>query len=634
MDAESESIVAAGASHEPVCDRRNLTFAQLEKLMQLQRDVLEMVALGEDTDVILQEICRLSEAIVPDSAASIMLFDEMHECLNVRAAPSIPNEGIMALNGLKPGPGAGSCGNAVYREQPVFVENTMTDPRWSGVRQVARDFGLCACWSMPIRICDGQVIGSFALSSFEVRPPEDFHRRILDTSSYLAGIVLQRQDQEQRLWRLAHYDTLTGLPNRLLFGDRLEHALAHAQRTREHLAVIYLDLDRFKNINDSLGHQTGDRLLCEVTGRLRSELRQEDSIARLGGDEFIVLLEDVKDATDAGQSAGRLLSLFDKPFQLGDRQYVITTSLGVAFYPGDGQDAQTLVKNADTAMYEAKARGRHQAVFYQPELTASVQSRMVMETELRQALTRGELRVHYQPQYDVVSGRIVGAEALVRWEHPEKGLIPPGHFISLAEDAGLIGELGAWVTETAAAQLKAWLDQGFSPLQLAINLSPKQLQAEFPERVAQMLAQSGLPARHLEFEITENLVMATGGEASGVLDTLKDFGVGLIMDDFGTGYSSLSQLKHLPIDKLKIDCSFVRNIPDDADNAAIARSIIALGHSLDLIVIAEGVETRDQEAFLKDLGCDVFQGFLYSRPVPAQDFAELLTAEADLTQPA
>jgi len=427
---------------------------------------------------------------------------------------------------------------------------------------------------------------------------------------------------EQRLEHLAHYDPLTQLPNRLLLNARLHHALEHARRNQSMLALLFLDLDRFKNINDSLGHVTGDRLLVEVGARLRQCLRDEDTIARIGGDEFTLLLEQVQEPGNAGTTAEKILLAFSRPFQVDDRELYITPSIGISTYPRDGEDSETLLRNADAAMYRAKDQGRNAYAFYSQELTSQAFDQVMLEAGLRKALERDELRLYYQPQVDMASGALVGAEALVRWQHPDMGLIPPGHFIPLAEDCGIILEIGAWVLETACRQARAWLDMGLALGRISVNLSGRQIRrGNLLEVVDNTLAASGLPPEHLELEVLETFIMTDEADTIPLLRALKARGIKMAIDDFGTGYSSLGYLKHLPIDRLKIDRTFIDDIPTNQDDMAISRAIIGLGSSLRLEVLAEGVETEAQREYLLAEGCRIAQGYLFSRPLPAEEFA-------------
>jgi diguanylate cyclase (GGDEF)-like protein/PAS domain S-box-containing protein len=429
------------------------------------------------------------------------------------------------------------------------------------------------------------------------------------------------QQSRKELQYLAHHDPLTKLPNRLLFHDRLGHALELARREGRQIAVLFMDLDRFKNVNDTLGHPIGDKLLQEVAKRIKSRLREEDTLARLGGDEFILLVEQRGDAQEVVMIAQKLLEAFVQPFAVDGHDLYLSASIGISLFPMDGQNATTLVRNADMAMYRAKEQGRNNFQFYTRELTTGAIERVALETALRRALKRGELLLHYQPQLDLNSGLLIGAEALIRWQHPEMGLVLPDRFIHLAEENGLIRPIGEWVLFNACDKMRSWREQGFMLPRIAVNLSGHQLKkAGFVEMVRHVLRETGVEPGWLELEITESFIMSQAEEAISMLDELKEMGVQLAIDDFGTGYSSLSHLKRLPVHKLKIDRTFVEGIPQDSNDVAIARAVIALGNSMQLSVIAEGVETEQQQDFLRAEGCDEGQGYFYGRPVSAADF--------------
>jgi diguanylate cyclase (GGDEF)-like protein/PAS domain S-box-containing protein len=446
--------------------------------------------------------------------------------------------------------------------------------------------------------------------------------------------ITERAYAEEQIKHLAYHDALTGLPNRLLFKDRLTVAISHAQRERSKLAVLFLDLDRFKVINDSLGHNIGDQLLQAVAARVQSCVRESDTVARLGGDEFTVLLPHLPQGEDAALVAQKIIDAVRYPFQIEGREFYMTTSIGISLYPDDGVDAETLIKNADTAMYQAKEQGRDNYQLFNAFINAKALQRIALEHGLRKALANQELAVYYQPIFDFRTGRINGMEALMRWNHSTLGMIPPAVFIPLAEAVGVMIPIGTWALRVACEQAKAWHDAGFRNLSLAVNLSVCQLQQpDLLQRVSEILAETGLPARLLELEITESSAMQSPENSVRTLYDLKKLGIRISLDDFGTGHSSLSYLKRFPIDTLKIDQSFVHDITHDPDTAAIVTAIIAMAHSLRLKVIAEGVEFTEQASFLKRYGCDQMQGYLIKAPVTAERFAELLTTgtEDDLT---
>ena len=439
--------------------------------------------------------------------------------------------------------------------------------------------------------------------------------------------ITDRRQAEEQIRHLAFHDALTGLPNRLLFGDRLQMAINHARRYRQRVAVLFVDIDRFKVINDSLGHTRGDRLLQDVAERLRDCLREDDTIARFGGDEFTLLLSSVARVEDAINVAGKILKALEAPFPQAGRDLFITPSIGVVLYPDDGHDLETLVKNADAAMYQAKEQGGNRYQLYTPALNAMALGLLTMENELHQALAREEMVVHFQPLQDMRSRRIHGVEALVRWRHPRKGLLLPQEFISLAEVTGLIVPLGQFVLRAACAQVKAWQDQGHPELMVSVNLSARQLQdPDLPRQVLDVLRETGLEPRFLDLEITENNAMQSAAATIETLTRLKAAGVRISIDDFGIGYSSLSYLRQLPIDTLKIDQSFVRNIAIGRGDSAIVTAVIVMAHALKLEVVAEGVETATQLAFLGARRCDRIQGFFFSPAVSPEDLKPLLSA--------
>ncbi len=436
--------------------------------------------------------------------------------------------------------------------------------------------------------------------------------------------VTERKQAEETIQHQSYHDALTGLPNRMLFNERLAIDLAHAHRRGEMLAVLFLDLDRFKTINDTLGHAVGDQLLQGVAGRLISHMEEDYTIARLGGDGFMILLPEVKHVDEVARTAQNILDAFKQPWMINGQELYVTTSIGIALYPADGNDVETLVRNADTAVYRAKEQGRNTYQLYTPAMNVKAFEQLVMENSLRRALDRKEFIIYYQPQVDIHTGKITGIESLIRWQHPDLGMILPSNFIPLAEETGLIVPIGEWVLRTACAQNKMWQKAGFEPVRVSVNIAARQFQQkEFVETLGRILEETQLPPQYLEIEITESIAMENADSTLIVLRALHKKGVQISIDDFGTGYSSLSYLKKFPIHTLKIDQSFVRDITTDPNDAAIASGIIVLGHSLKLKVIAEGVETKEQLAFLMQQKCDGIQGFLFSHPVPANEFEKL-----------
>ena len=424
--------------------------------------------------------------------------------------------------------------------------------------------------------------------------------------------ITRRKEAEERIRELAYYDSLTGLANRTLFNDRLDQVMARARRRQGAFALMFLDLDRFKGVNDTLGHAVGDAMLRQAAERLNDCLRENDTVARLGGDEFVIILSDYKEETNLPHVADKILKALSRPFDLGVREVFSSTSIGIAIYPDDGDEATDLLRHADMAMYAAKEAGGDTFRFYSSEMNARAVSRMDLEANLRRALEKEEFFIEYQPQIDLITNQVAGLEALLRWQHPQLGVIPPDQFISLAEETNLILPLGEWVMRRVFKQCVTWKKEGYLPFRVAVNVSGRQFaQSDFVEMVCRILDETGVDPTFLEFEITESVVMKDVDAAVLTLEALKKLGINMAIDDFGTGYSSLSCLKHLPLNRLKIDKSFISDLQDNADDRAIVEATIAMAKRLDLGVIAEGVETEGQYGFVRNRECDEVQGFLF-----------------------
>jgi len=468
--------------------------------------------------------------------------------------------------------------------------------------------------------------GEVFWASLSLSPLRDLAERPIGLIAYLTDITERKQAEEQ-LHHLAYYDELTGLPNRTLFARLVDQALMVAQRNESAGCVLFIDLNRFKRINDTLGRKIGDELLRQVAQRLRDALRDEDVVARLSGDEFAVGLFDIRQHFEATTVAQKLQASLDAPFFIAGHDLRVGASIGISVYPQDGSEAETLLGLADIAMERAKkgdANPDRSVAFYSQDMNQGMQERMRIESGLRHALGNGELTLYFQPKFEIGSDRIVGAEALVRWVHPTRGIVPPGEFIPLAETTGLIVQVGEWVLEQACAQAAIWQRAGMPPFRLAVNVSAREFTASLPSRVADTLARYQLDPSWLELEITESTLMHDFERVTAIMDRIHRLGVALSLDDFGTGYSSLSYLKRFPIDTLKIDRSFTTGIPNDPSDCAIAGTIISMAQQLRLRVIAEGVETVEQLAFLRESGCDEVQGYLYSKPLPSEEFERCL----------
>ena len=491
--------------------------------------------------------------------------------------------------------------------------------------QQAYQFGLTAGWNF------------FSQSSADMYM--GYAGFLLQAITGMAMIACLLEDEREaselatvEMEHLAYHDALTGLPNRPLYIDRLIMALAQASRVNQKVAVFFLDLDRFKDINDSLGHSTGDGLLKAVAERIRRCVREGDTVARFGGDEFTLLIPKIDHVEDAAKIAQKILETLKIPFSVNDHELFVTTSVGISVFPNDGTDPETLVRNADTAMYRAKDQGRDNYQLYAPAMNARALERLALENMLRKALSHRELVLYYQPVADMQTKNIVGVEALIRWKHPELGMVSPAHFISVAETSGLIIPIGDWVLRTACKQTKLWQKKIDHDFTVAVNLSARQFQQpNLTEEIAEVLEETGLEAKYLELEITESNAMQNAENTIYTLRELKGLGVRISMDDFGTGYSSLNYLKRFPIDTLKLDQSFVRDITSNPSDAAIATAVIAMAHSLDLKVIGEGVEKEDQFAFLQKQKCDYIQGYLFSPPLPVEKLEAYLAERKALT---
>jgi diguanylate cyclase (GGDEF)-like protein len=536
--------------------------------------------------------------------------------------------------------GRGLSGIAFRSGKASISNDYLNDARGIAFHPAVRADGAKAGAAYPLAV-HGAIVGIMLFLSAE---KHTFTAEFVELLQRLADNVsfalenFERADEkrraDERIEYLASHDSLTGLPNREMFGGLLRHAIETANRHARRFALLFIDLDRFKIINDSLGHDAGDRLLVEVANRLRGALRANDVVGRLGGDEFVVLLEEASDRGDVERLAANLLSVLGQPMELRGHEWHATASIGIAMYPENGADAQTLTKNADLAMYLAKEDGKNGFRFFNSEIKAQSIERLMLESELRRAVERKQFSLHYQPKVDMESGQITGVEALLRWSHPDFGMVSPAQFIPLAEETGLIVPIGRWVLREACAQNMAWQRRGLLPVAMAVNLSPRQFADErLLHDVDDALASSGMSPVLLQLEVTETMVMRNVPRAVRVLHAIQNRGIRLAIDDFGTGYSSMSLMKQFPIDTIKIDRSFVRDLPLDTEDQAIAQAIISMGKALGMTVVAEGVETAEQHAFLRSHGCDEMQGYLFSRPVPPRELAELLQSAPVLVSP-
>jgi len=608
---------------------RDVTERRRENLLRDgQAQILEMIAVRAPLEMVLEHLTRLIESQLSGIFGSVLLLDDDGLRLRHGAAPSLTTAYTKAIDGVRIGPNVGSCGTAAFRREAVVVADIRRDPLWDDFRDLAAADGLRSCWSTPILSHHGAVLGVFAMYSKEVREPTEVETRLVDIATRIASIAIERKLAEDRIHFMANHDALTGLPNRTLLKDRITQALLNAQRYDRWVTVAFIDLDNFKIVNDSLGHSAGDELLKLVASRMVNCVRATDTVVRLGGDEFVILLPDQsKSAETISETLQTISAAIAQPVKLEGHNLKVTCSMGVANYPKDGDDADRLLANADAAMYRAKEIGRDNYQFYTPELNTKVREKLLLHEELRNAVSRAEFLLLYQPQVDLRTGEIFAVEALIRWKHPTLGLLSPIRFIPIAEETGMIVPIGDWVLHEACRQNKAWQDSGLPPVNISVNISARQFkEKDLSGRVVSALRRSGLEAKYLELELTESLIMQDVEQAVATMDELQALGVQLSIDDFGTGYSSLSALKTFPVARLKIDKSFIDDIPSNENDKAVAAAVISLGQKLNLRVIAEGVETDEQIAFLRDNNCDEMQGYHFSKPIGSREIEELLNA--------
>ena len=610
---------AAGKAEHVIGVFSDITLTKMHEV--LQHRALDAMVRELPVTELMNLVCEEIERIAPETLCSMMAVDEQGFS-HPLAGPSLPVALGVALDGLRIGPHLGSCGRAAWCGEPVLVTDIATDPLWDQHRHLVLPAGLLACWSCPIRASDGSVVGAFALYFRERRGPSPFHLRLAEICVRLCALALERERARMRLEELASFDMLTGLANRIALKSRAIQVLAEQSESGTPLAVLCIDLDRFKLVNETQGHVIGDILLREIAGRLMRCVRSIDLTGRLGGDEFAVILPACS-VEQAATAAERLLAAIAAPLTLKDVTLHPAASIGVAMFPDDGVDIDTLLHHADMARVQAKSdAGRGGTRFFNDEMQQRTRERVALEAALRHGLRDGGLRLYYQPQIDRRSGLLYGVEALARWVHPELGEIPPARFIPLAEEAGLVVDLGNWALSEACRQMGQWRRSGVQVARVAVNMSTRSFQDEgLVARVGGLLASHGLTAVDLTLEMTESMLLDATPDVLATLHALRQMGVHLSLDDFGTGYSSLSYLHRLPIHELKLDQSFVRDLTDSATARALTNTILRIGDSLKLTVVAEGVETAAQAQLLAERGSSIVQGYLYARPMPADDLA-------------
>ncbi len=630
------------AAINPVHDDDGSLMGLVSVLSDITRTKMHQVLHNKVLDALIHEwsvndvmtlICREVEHIAPELTISIVTVDN-EGVIHPLASPGLPDAWFRKLEGLTIGPRAGTCGAAAWRGRPVLVEDIATDPLCAATRHLTLPLGLRACWSLPIKSNSGRVLGTMSFYYRENRRPDELHERLADTCLHLCSLTLEREQTNERVHQLAFYDTLTGLPNRIMFSAKAEQALANVAQAGGTAAVLFIDLDRFKRINESQGHAAGDGLLRDVAARLSEELGGASIVGRQAGDEFVAVLP-MCSAEQAGSTAERLLGSIAAPTSAGLMMLHLSASIGVAMYPDDGRDIDLLIRHADMAMYRAKSDGGGGFRFFSGDMNRLAQERVSLETALREALRVNQLQLHYQPQVGGCDGGgLHGVEALLRWHHPELGMVPPSRFVPVAEECGLIADLSLWVLRQACMQMADWRRRGVPVPRVSVNLSALNFRdPHLSLLVSNLLDKHGLEPDDLTLEITESVMLDPDPDVLENIEAIYTLGVRLSLDDFGTGYSSLSHLHRLPISELKLDQSFVRDIDSSAIARTLTTSVLRIGESLGMKVVAEGVETESQRNFLAEQHFPVLQGYLFSHPLLPDILEQWLRARGTMTEP-
>lgn len=593
---------------------------RIDQMEAERRNFLETITQNLPLETSLKQLVNILENQFPGALCSVLLPQSANFC-HVTAT-TFPKDGLLGLEGIKLDEIATTLGICSEWREMAFLDNLLENCSSQELRVWATALDLRSSWAAPILDASGMRLGLIVVFFSDIRQPLPQDRDRLKMATGMASIAIEHSRLTDRLSYQAQHDALTGLPNRFLLADRLQQAIAYANRHKSWLAVLLLDLDGFKYVNDSLGHQAGDQVLIEVAGRLRSVIRQTDTLARIGGDEFCMVFSDVHKTSDAIRIAQTCLDSLQKPIAIAERDYSVSASIGISCYPDHGSEPEVLQQHADTAMYHAKFNGKNGFQLFTPEINANLRERLQLMGDLRQALDQEEFRLEYQPQF-LAEGELVGFEALLRWDHPEHGTISPSKFIPIAEETGSIVPIGKWILDQACRQLAAWRKAGYQRLRMSVNVSTLQFERhDWMQTISDALQQNELPPSSLELELTESVVMKNCEHAAERLAQLRSLGVSSAIDDFGTGYSSLKYLQSLPIDTVKIDQSFVRNLDmfsnGESANGAIVRAIITLARQLGLRVVAEGVETNQELELLRRLGCDLMQGYLLAKPMTVE----------------
>lgn len=612
-----KEIAGVVVSFKDITERKE-SEAKLRARERQQAAIAEMgqrALSGSGMDELLAETAILVGLTLGVDCSEVLELQPGGEELLVKAGVGWPIEapGSFRINADETAP----HGYALLTGEAVAIEDISAQNRFAFPAGHPA-CGLASSICVPVEGKDSKRFGVLGAHTAKRRAFNEDDLCFLKSAANVLAEAYERMSTEKQVWLLSYYDSLTGLPNRHLFNERFNQTLAHARRHREQAAVLFLDLDRFKSVNETLGHEKGDMLLKRISQRILGCLREEDSISRQGGDEFIIVLSNIEGPQNAAKTARKILDALTRACLLEGHEFYLTGSIGISLYPSDGNDSEALIRNAHSAMYHVKEQGKNSFQFYASHMNAASSERIRLEGNLRKAIEKDEFVLYYQPQIDLASGEMAGMEALLRWMHPELGLVSPMDFIPLAEETGLIVPIGEWVLKTACRQGAQWRKAGCQPVRIAVNLSMRQFkQREIVQTIKKIVEESGLEPGCLELELTESTLMQDAETVIGALHEFQRMGIHLSLDDFGTGYASLSYLKRLPIDRLKLDKSFVHAITVDPDNEAISKAVIALAHDLDMKVVAEGVETRNQLDLLRSLGCDEVQGFYFQKPVPA-----------------
>ena len=603
---------------------------QANQLLKIQKDILEIVASTGQYQSALDNLCLAAQGLLSNSVASVMLYDSVDKTLNVRAAPSLSNEAISLLNGLIPGEKAGSCGTAVFKGEPQYICNTLEDDRWCELRDFAKQFEVGACWSMPIKDRAGEVIGSFALSSFEHREPAEYHCLILETASKLASIIVLREQEERRLLDAASIDMLTGLANRTTLYEKLNLAIERCNRHDRQLAVMFIDLDNFKQVNDQLGHEVGDMLLKTVAEAMSETIRSNDSLGRLGGDEFILVVEEYSRLSEIEFIADKIIdavqSVKFSAFNKSSFTEKISVSIGISLFPHDANEVEKLILLADKAMYEAKRRGKNNYRFYQESISCRQHAANKSSDELNRAVDTGCISAYLQPVFNLKTGELVSAEILSRWFHPNEGLISPEVFVPQLEKLGLLNQVTEQIIEEAIIQsIQSWPKQ-IGKILISVNMKLAQLNPSMVDRLGRILNKYDYPCDAFAIEIDESETLDMSPVGREGLRLIEKLGVHLILDKFGKGKTELASLNQLPISAIKIDRSIIGAISMQANDKCCTKNIIDVGLSIGAQVFASGVENDIQAEYLRKNQCMSAQGFGLGVPVASSHFSQYLQA--------